>query len=497
MSSMRARLASMIVPLLLAACYWQAPIQSGTFSFILSEDPASRALDPAADTARLYLMADGFFIPFGPPAHPLYDEAAISPGAVYTSPPIPAGRGYTVMLSIGKKEPGTVFTPLDYGVRDGVAVSTGTSTRLSLDLSPVPYILTSLWGVRVTGTMDINGALYASTEHDLLAAQYNWSTGTIDPFALLASLPTRLIASLSIGAEWIPPGASAGYFSPTPWLDTDMGIVPFKLQAGALDTAFAGGAGARSVARSSGLVDPGKPSVQVPVYIRSSGFGGAIAPSGSPALWVDADLGELPGGSAVTDLISTTGFAYMAAGSGALRIPASAVASGMTPQSLVAASAPFGKNLPGAPVLSLAAAPDGGGATILYMGTSNGAYAAVLDELSPQVIGAPWGPLAGTGGKRIRAIRAYEYRDYTAGHDGSFTLLALRTDTDILILEVDNSSRASRSITVLTVPSELPADVPEELNDFAWFDANFSQIYLVIAGGNGLVLYPAGTYNPG
>ena len=401
------------------------------------------------------------------------------------------------MLSIGKKEPGIVFTPLDYGVRYGVAVSTGISTRLSLDLAPVAYILSSLWGGSVTGAVSINGALYATTDHDLYATQYNWGSGEIDPFTLLASLPTRLIGSLSMGAEWIPPAASAGYFSPTPWLDTDKGIVPFKLQTGGLDTAFASGAGIRKVARSAGLVDPGKPTVQVPVYIRNGGFGGVIAPSGSPAVWADADLGEIPGGSAVTDLISTTGFAYMAAGSGSLRIPSSAIASGMTPQGLVAASAPFGAGLPGAPILSLAYAPDGGASTVLYMGTSNGAYAAVLDELSPQVIGAPRGPLAGTAGKKIRAIRAYEYRDYTATHDGSFTFLALLTDTDILILEVENSSGASRFMTVLTVPSGLPADVPEELNDFSWFDANSTDIYLLIAGRNGLVVYPAGTYNPG
>jgi hypothetical protein len=56
---------------------------------------------------------------------------------------------------------------------------------------------------------------------------------------------------------------------------------------------------------------------------------------------------------------------------------------------------------------------------------------------------------------------------------------------------------ASRFMTVLTVPSGLPADVQEELNDFSWFNANSTDIYLVIAGGNGLVLYPAGTYDPG
>jgi hypothetical protein len=477
---------------LLVSCYWQAPVQSGSLSLAFPDRALSRDVDPAADTARIYLEAGGAYVRFGPPAHPLYDETAFSAGSVYTSPPIPAGAGYTVMVAVGEKDAAGFFTTMNYGIRDEVSVSTGASTGLSMTLSHNPFLLTSLWGANVTGVLGLDYVLYAGTEHDFYSTQYNWNSGAIDPFALLGTLAKHSIGSLSPGAEWLP----AGYYSPTPWLDTDQGIVPYRIQGRGLDLAFASGAGLRAIRRSAGFIDPGTPSTQVPVYIRGSGIGGVSAPNGVPGTWADTELSQKQGGAPAFDLVSTYGFAYLAADSGALRVPASAVHAGMTPQSLASSSDSFDAGV-NAPVLSLAAASDGGNYTILYMGTSNGAYAAVLDEQSPQVTGLPWGPLSGTAGKRINEIRAYEYRDYTQSHDGSFTFLALRTDTDILILEVDNSTGASRSLITLTVPSGLPADVPDDLHGFSWYDANSGDIYLAVSGRKGLVMYLAGTYNAG
>jgi hypothetical protein len=306
------------------------------------------------------------------------------------------------MLSVGKTDVTGFFTPLDYGIKEGVSVVTGIATNLSLTLSPAPYILTGLWG-----------------------------------------------------------------------------------------------AGIRNVTRSVGLIDPGKPSLQTPLYIRSFGAGGTVVSSGVPGIWSDADLSANLGGTPVYDLIATANYAYMAASFGALRVPPSAIASGMTAQSLIAASAPFNAGSPNTAILSLATASDGSQGTILYMGTSNGVYSAVLDEQTSLVVNSPSGPLSGTEGKKAKAIRAYEYRDYTSAHYGVFTFVAFLTDTDISIVEIDNASGTSRAVATLTIPSGLPADVPADLNGFSWYNPNFADIYLLIAGKKGLVMYLAGTFNAG
>jgi hypothetical protein len=429
-------------------------------------------------------MAGDARVRFGPTAHPLYDEMTLSAGTTntsYTSPQIPAGIAYTVMAVVGESLSGE-FVPLDYGSAEGIRVTQGGSTAVSLTLEPAPSIgTTDLLGVNVTGvTVNTNtGEAYASTDHAL----YSFYIPPSESSNLLAQVPDAVINSLSLGESY---NLEMNYYS-TPWLNTDRGILPFDRFVGSLVPGYATGSGVQNVIRSLSMRDPLDNAIQIPIYLRDMGLGYTIAPNGVLGAWLDVDFSQYLGGTRMYDMDCSAGFVYVATSAGAYRIPTTALVAGATAQSVISASRPFTAGTLNERIISIAVVHDGTGEReVLYMGTERGVYWATLDELSDAVFYQPAVLIPETAGKPFRKMKAVNYYDYYAGLDR--TLIACFDSTGVVIINHDNSSETLGILSTLPFYAGLPSDIPQDLTQMAWCFPGY-EVDLLIAGKKGLVYY--------
>jgi hypothetical protein len=480
--------------LLLASCYWQAGVPTGTISFSFSSRPGARYLDPFADTLRVYLMAGNDLVRIGPAAHPYWDELELSGGASsadYTSPEIPAGIAYTVMVAAGESMEGD-FWPLNHGMAEGVSVTQGASTAVSITLENVPNIVQSpIWGENATGmVMDFNmGSAYASTEHSLYTFLFPFAE-----FVSLAQVNDAAINSLSMSETFDGEG-----YPPGPWLNTERGILPYDLYdrnpSGDFAVGYGSGDGARNVFRSAMLTYPDFSTSKYAVYLRASGLGAALIPEYDLEDWIDADFSQYEGGTKMYDLAvssgqySSLGFAYVATSAGAFRIPATAFVAGATASSIISASTPFNAGTGSSRILSLASVLDGSGERdLLYMGTAEGVYCAVLNYESGPVFSESPVLVYQNAGRRVRMLKCYDLSGA-----GDTTRIAFIDGTGITIVDHLLSGPISGSTTQfysrLPFYAGLPSDYPEDLHQMDWYDTGSGFLHLIIAGKKGLASY--------
>jgi hypothetical protein len=472
--------------LLLASCYWQAGVPTGTISFSVSGRPGARYIDPYADTLRVYLMAGNDLVRIGPAEHPYWDELSLSYGtasADYTSPEIPAGIAYTVMAVVGETLGGD-FQPLNHGFRRGVTVTQGASTAVTLTLDMVPGVTPANWTEdNVTGVVisdDLGyGEGYASTEHGLYAFYAPDGAPT-----LLDQVPGAVINSLSSGQVF---DGESLYFSP--YLNTDEGIIPYNRSYDVLMPEWASGAGERNVMGSVCLSDPLDENVRIPVYIRDGGMGGVIAPVYDvPGTWFDVDFSGYEGGTRIYDIAATDNFAYVATSAGAFRIPHDALHAGATAGDVIDESRRFSVGGSGTRILSLATA---GG--YLYAGTTAGVYVGVLDEVGSAVFADPATLIQGTADMSARMMRVVNfYDDYSS--PAYHNLVALISPLGVEIIDHNLDSGAISVLPALPFYAGLPSDVPSDLTQIAWFLSS-EYVYLFISGKKGLCYYSVMQYH--
>jgi len=485
---------------LLVSCYWQSGARTGTISFSVGGSAGARYLAPYDDTLRVYLMADESVVRFGPAEHPFYDEVALAAGTTstytYTSPQIPAGIPYTVMVVAGESMSGE-FLPYDHGIAGDVKVAQGSSTAVSLELAPTPYVFRSpdLWGQNVTGLAvywDLP-TQYVSTERSLRSFTFPMSES-----ALVIDVPDAVINSLSVGEMF----EGAAYLK-APWLNTSKGILPFDSWiSNAFIPGYGSGAGVQNVFRSAALTDPVDSDRKYAVYLRDAGLGAAITTSYVPDSWVDVEFGGYQGGTRMYDLdsalgsmIATANFAYVATSTGALRIPTSAFVAGATAESIAAASRPLVVGDGSSRILTLDVVWDESGRDLLYLATAQGIYCGVLDELSDSGFLQPPVLVYQSTGARIRMVRGEYFAD--AADSSEHVILAAMDSRGVTIinhLTADIASSTIQSVTTLPFYGTLPCDIPSNLNQISWYDTG-NELLLYIAGKKGFAYYSAAFYS--
>jgi hypothetical protein len=456
------------------SCFWQPAggAGSGTLSFSLPPRATARwASGASPDTLRVYVMGAGsVLVPFGPTAHPYYDEVTLgsTAGSVsYTTPPVPAGGPYSVLVAAGGSL-GGAFAPTDYGQADGVTVTAGGSTAAAVTLQAVPWFRGDLWGQAMTGAVDAGG-IWASSSSKLYSVTISGSFPTITSVTAAEST-TPVPAGYSINALSFGQG--------DPWLDTDKGILPFHL--GSPVTSFASGAGIQDVLLSSvqsyGTIAP----TDVAFYQRAGGIGGTILSAGVPTTWYDVDLSTFLAGTRVLDFVNGDpngpGYVYFATGHGAFRLAISILGGGATAQQVLdrAIAQFFGVSNGTAelPITCLALL-----GTTLYIGTTDGVWTVTIDESNAT---DPFGGnvparLPGTAGKTIRKAAPL--------NNGIQQYAAFLTDTGILLW-----SSVGPTVTDYPFYGGLPCDLPTEIRQMSWYFG--SVVALVVAGKNGLVVLP-------
>jgi hypothetical protein len=475
--------------LLAAGCYWQAPGGGSTFSIAVGSSASARLINPSANILRVYLMTGGVLFPFGPAAHPLYDEVSFTPGMKYTSPPIVAGLAYSVLVAAGYPDPTSgVFTPTDYGSQD-IALYPGSEATLTIPLASSPYILSNLWGKDVQGVAadlsTFDGPLYAYSATDRTLYSEAFVSGSFSFSGLLPAVPGAYgVNSLSMGQEYT---ALAGY-QPTPWLNTSLGILPYSLQSASLVTSFATGAGVQNVTGSASLLVSA--TDQVAVYRRATGLGGAQAPRGVPSGWVDIELG-----TPIYDLTSVGDVAFVAAGSGAFNVPGSAFVPAATASTLLAAATSFG--VANTTITSLAITPDPTTSYgyVLFMATAKGLFFTPVDSANPSVFPQPIAQVPGVAAGTMHSIKALQYTSYPIAGPEYHFFVAILGDSDVSVYDIFAGS-ATR-VGVLPFYGGLPADVPADITDLAVCDDGGGHLYVVVTGKKGLVAYAALTYSAG
>ncbi len=485
---------------LLVSCYWQSGARTGTFSFSVSGGAGARFLDPYATALRVYLLADESVVRFGPSEHPFYDEATLAANTTYTytSPQIPAGIPYTVMVVAGESMSGE-FWPIGHGIAGDVKVAQGVSTAVSLELVPTPNVYRSpdLWGQNVTGLAlywDLP-AQYISTERSLRSF-----TSPMSESALVVDVPDAVINSLSVAEMF----EGAAYLK-TPWLNTGKGVLPFDSWiTNALIPGYGSGAGVQYAFRSAALTDPALSDKKFAVYLRDTGLGAAVTTQYVPDSWVDVDFSGYQGGTRMYDLdsafpsvVTTASFAYVAASTGAWRIPTSAFVAGATAESVIAASRPLVVGDGSSRILTLDVVNDDTGRDLLYLGTAGAIYCGVLDESSGSVFLQPPVLVYQSAGARIRVVRGEYFAD--AADSSQHVILAAMDSRGVTIINhllvTDIASSSIQSVTTLPFYSSLPCDVPGDLNQVSFFDTSGGEVFLYIAGKKGFSGYSAATYS--
>jgi hypothetical protein len=465
-------LALTAVSLFAVSCFWQPGGGRGTLGFTFSPRTMARwASGASPDILRVYVMAPGnVLVPFGTAAHPYYDESAIDASASsvsYTSPPVPVGGPYSVLVAVGKTVSGA-FAPTDFGQADGVVVSVGSTASATLTLEANPWVAGDLWGQDVPGLLDIGESPWVSTSQKLysllITSQSSMTINSVTSAESAASVPQGYtINSLS--------NAGTGY----PWLNTQKGILPYDGEG--FNQSFAFGPGIQNVLQSGSQTYGTVAAVQVAYYQRDGGVGGTVLSAGNPTTWYDADLSQFLSGTPVLDFVngpgSTTGYVYFATKLGAFRIPVSVLGTAATAQDVLNAAVFFKVTSGGTelPILSLAIL-----GTTLYMGTSDGAYSVTLDETNlTDPFGGNTPALVGsTAGKAVHRIAALS--------NGLQNLVAFLTDTSVSVYD----SQAA-SVTDHPFFGGLPADLPGDIRGIAWWPA-YPTIGLIVVGKKGVAV---------
>jgi hypothetical protein len=482
-------LAVAALSLIAAGCFWQGPGKGSSFSLTFAPNSfGAKHIDGTADALRVYVMTGGALYPFGPGAHPLFDEVPFTAGMTYSSPAIPAGLIYSIMVVLGNTQSG-VFTPVDYGSQDNVVITAGGDTSVSLTLTQSNYTLTALWGQNVTGVIGIGGTAYASTAQACYsAAGGNLSTLGSSATAIYGFPPAYSVNHISSGQEYVGtyPG---GYYQPVPWLDTDKGILPYSLSTPGFVEGFTKDPSNKNVLESVSLNAP-ITSFLVAAYQRGAGLGGALVlPDGTPPEWIDIDLSQFLKGTAIYDIAAYNGYIYIATAFGAFSIPATVIQPGATADDVMTTAVFFTAGSAETVIESLALVIDTSGNGDLFMGTPGGIYSATINSAT-NAMDTPV-LLPGTSGKAAAtSLRAIQYYDNSIS--AYITVLAAASDYEITLYYIGTANLP------VTLPfySGLPADLPGEIKDFALFNYSSGTIYLLVAGKKGLVIYQAATYTP-
>jgi len=463
--------AAAALSLLLVSCFWQGGGSSGSLSFSISPRAAARSVAANSDTLRVYLMGtDGKLVSIGPAAHPKYDEVSFTPGSAsvaYTSPAIPAGGPYSVLIALGKST-GGVLAPSDYGHGDDLNIAPGVSSAVTLTLDASPITALALPGTNTNGLVVVGGNVYASTSSSLFEV-------AVAPLGAtpLETLPdaSYTINSLSLGAEY-----DEGYVD-TPWLNTNKGILPYSLLSLAgnrFKSGFATSPGNVNVLQSSFLEYTHDSSTfRAAMYQREAGLGGTLLSNGNPDKWIDVNLGDILAGKPILDSVPHGDYAYFATNLGAFRLDANVIGNAATAEDVISKSTFFDVTVGGAklPILSLAIV-DGS----LYMGTSNGVYVANLTETTGSTTAiAAASLIAGTQDSIVTRIKGISY-------GASKILLAFMADKGVFLWSGSN-------LATLPFYCGLPADLPGEINTVDLFLNGGTDPYLLVAGKKGLVAY--------
>ena len=462
-------LSLVLLPLLLVSCFWQGPAAPGSIAFSMSTKALGKSMDQQAETLRIYLFSGDTIFPLSSAE---YAEAKIiDRSATYNSDlVIPAGS-YKLMLAAGHTVAGK-FQVTDYADPVSITISPGVSTTVPpVALKASPFTFKVLWGENVPGAAVVGGSGYVTAAGSLYPLTPNpltLGTGLTIPGA-----PT--VNSLSVGLEY----GVENSISPTPWLNTSQGILPYSIQHSDFVATFtAPGNGAVDVLDSVG-VNTGLQIIAI--YERNAGLGGALVTTtlGATPTWNDANLEDFLTGKPFLDVIvgNTQNYVYFATALGAFRLDASVVSNGSTADEILKKCTFFkvrdtaDKEIP---ILSLAILSG----NQLLMGTANGLYTATLDEDSSlQVTSNSPTLVSGTEGNAITKIRMATV--------GGKSVAALLSDANVFTYD---------GTTVASYPfySGLPEDLPGRLNTIMLL-VDGTSLHLVAAGQNGLAVH---TFTP-
>ncbi len=493
----------------LGSCYWQAESGTGSISFTFSGGAGSRFIEPYSTAIRVYLKIGPEWVPFGPAAHPYWDEVTIAqntPTYTYTSPKVPAPFSYTVIVAAGESMDG-LFYPLTHGrTATPVQVTQGGTTNVTLTMDFMPSMASAatrlnLWGQNVTGviysenTFSIDGFPYysfASTEH---ALYYSAEPGT-DNFILTADVPSAVINSLSTGE--ISVGSEQDDYAP--YLNTSTGLLPYQIfdtapYLGPLRPDVAAGAVQRNVIRSLSAINQISTSYKYIMYLYDRGIGCAPTQYAVTNTWYDVDFSAYRGGTRMYDMAASNAtmspvpaYVYMATSVGAYRVPCEAFTDGVTADSLIAASLPF--EVPGRKITSLAVVFSIYDYTkYLYMGTDNGLYWAPLDEMTSVALAGSPALVPGTEGRAIRKMDGLHHQNNyfsTGGYDRN--LIACVDENGIFIADHDLEMATTEVLGELPIyTANMPADIPAEINQVdIYVSLSENAVFLLTAGRKGL-----------
>lgn len=474
-----------ILPLsfLVASCYWNP--QSGSGGVTVSVGSTSRATvpppPPSVTFARVYLYTDNMNsrtdIGDGKP----YVEAAVQGGTgAITIDHVPAGNGYSLVVTLGNKPDGSTFVPAEYGISSTFDVVAGHETSVNV------------------GTLLTTQSLLVSSSAFQYAPEFLGKdmTGVVVSSGAVVGVSTQTSGFAGSGVAGIPTtylsfspndGSSINSISYTPvqigefWLNTSTGIKEFNYNAngGFYQQVFnlPPNEPSQNVLQSGAYsISATFPSYGV-FYQTDSGLSGVydvIGANGPSGTWLDFNLpSSLANRPVPAFAISTTSLlTYFATTDGAFAADYKILTPGNNNFAWISANAGFFSLTNGLSNLNMAAlalSPLSSGEE-LYIGTNDGLYKVLSSYVS---VGS--GQLVDLGG-------AATVMPGSSGHPfkrvvtaGSATTYVAAASNHVMYLNKGGSGQI--------IP--LPAITLGTFKDVA-----MTSTYVVVAGSEGLTYIP-------